>query len=93
MKTLLTAAIVALTPVTAIAGDLYYSVSAYGVQGASKHTTTSDCLYTMGIMQSNFKGKVGRVKTIHKDLSGNTWVRKVVASRDGNFQLSMTCYL
>ena len=89
MKTLIASAIIALT---ATASDLYYSVSAYGQQGASLHQSTSDCLYSMGMMQSRFKGKVGKLRTLQSDLGGNDYVRKVVASRDGNFKLSMTCY-
>ena len=92
MKTLITAAIIALAPVTASAGDLYYSVSAYGIQGESLHTSTNDCLYTMGIMQSNFKSNVGKTKTIKSNLGGKDYVQKVVASKDGIYRLSMTCY-
>jgi hypothetical protein len=92
MKTLITAAIIALAPVTASAGDLYYSVSAYGLQGESLHKSTNDCLYTMGMMQSNFKRNVGKTKTIKSNLGGKDYVQKVVASKDGIYRLSMTCY-
>ena len=83
----------AISTSSAHAGFIVYSVTINGVKGASLDMNTDDCMYTMGIMENNFKKKVGKIKTSFEDFSQKDWARKVLKTKKhGLAELSMTCY-
>ena len=93
LRALTLALAISISTTSAHAGFIVYSVTINGVKGASLDMDTDDCLYTMGIMENNFKQKVGKIKTSFEDFSQKSWARKVLRTKQhGLAELSMTCY-